>query len=136
MGPPSTDEEATAYKVATPRLNLLLQVLDTLCTDGFYCEMPNMEVKHNELRAKISELIGHPPPTTTHALSQYVRSLGIKILREGSSHVNKLFVEQDPRNVHDQQASDAPPVGDSNDQNSDDFRNNAQMKQLTTHRCT
>ena len=38
-----------------------------------------------------------------------------------------MFVEQDPRNAHDQQASDVPLVGDSNDQNGEDSRNNAQI---------
>ena len=76
---------------------------------------------------KISELVLNLLLITTHALLQYVQPLGTGVLRKGDSQVNEFFAEREPRKAHDQRASDVQLLGDSKEQNSEDFRNNAQV---------
>ncbi len=42
VGPMSTDDEADACTAATPRLNLLLEAINTLREDGVYQYYPEM----------------------------------------------------------------------------------------------
>ena len=107
VGPTTRDEEAVACKLATPRLDVLLSVMDTLRSDGIYPEFQGMEAHNCRLRNQISLLSNQTTPQNTEEWGNSLLPLGIEANRE-KGDFSQMFSEHDLRNAHDQQASDIP----------------------------
>lgn len=86
----------------------MLSLIDTLESDGVYEMSPDMRDKHRNLRQKLHNMDVIAPSRTAFQLSENFRPLGISDIKETSQSVTNNFCTQDPRDGHDQQATDDP----------------------------
>ena len=121
VGPLSDEVEAALRKLATPKLEKIMCVINTLQQDSIYGRFPVLEEKHANLRRKLQQLSQRITTRNIIELSDSVNSLGMQVSRVCEA---ECINSNDPRNAHDQQGANIPL---KDDRPMEDLRVSAQI---------